>query len=156
MPTQPGTPCKTGVRVTCSVAFVEVVGSHPRQHISNDAGVALFGFSHEPPFITAIEALQRIVKASMLVTGLGSISALDVAPDFNLANVECSAVVWKPQEVEDLRALGFGVIKQQTATSTGRQAAVAVESTTSKAIVERDRKMIKRGGRGGEKRARAG
>ncbi len=132
------------------------MGSHPRQHISNDAGVALFGFSHEPPFITAIEALRRIVKASMLVTGLGAISALDVAPDFNLANVESGTVIWKPQEVEDLRALGFGVIKQQTAASTGRQAAVTVELTTSVAIVERDRKMIKWGGGRGGERARAG
>ena len=42
----------------------------------------------------------------MLVARLSTISALDIATDFDLANVERGAMVWQPQKVKNLRALG--------------------------------------------------
>jgi hypothetical protein len=84
----------------------------------------------------------RIVVPSVLVTGFGTVGALDVAANFNLANVERRAVIWKPQEVENLRAVRLGIIVQESAAGTSGQAAVAIESTAGIAVVKRYRYMI--------------
>ena len=72
----------------------------------------------------------------MLVARFSTISALDIATDFDLANVERGAMVWQPQKVKNLRALGLGVIEQEAAAGTSRQAAVTIEPTASLALVE--------------------
>jgi hypothetical protein len=89
--------------------------THPGQNVRDDAGVALLGLGHEPPFVAAVETLWRIIESSVLVACFSTISALNIAADFDLANVEGGTIIWQPQEVENLRALGLGVIIQETA-----------------------------------------
>lgn len=76
----------------------------------------------------------------MLVARFSTISALDIATDFDLANVERGAMVWQPQKVKNLRALGLRVIEQEAAAGASRQAAVTIEPTASLALVEGYRK----------------
>jgi hypothetical protein len=130
--------------------------AHPGQGVRDDAGIPLLGFSHQPPFVAAIVAFWRIVVSSVLMTCLCSIGALDIAANFNFADVEGGAMIWKPQEIENLRALGFGVIVQEAAAGTSRQSTMTVESAASVAIIKRYRNMIGGCSRRGGQRASAG
>ena len=74
----------------------------------------------------------------MHVAGLGAVGGVGVAADLDLAVVEGRAEVGLEKEVEDLTALGLGVVDEQPRRGAGGQRADALEGAAGGGGVEDD------------------
>jgi len=90
--------------------------ARPRKDFENDVGIALVGFGHEPAFVTSGGG---VVGGGAHGAWLGAVGGVDIGADFDLEMLERSAVVRLEKIVENLAALRFWIVDEQTRGSSG-------------------------------------
>ncbi len=108
-------------QVVCVIRRIgtEPTRRSPSQTDKFDVGIAGFGLLHQPPLVATCVVL---VGGGALVGGFGALGRVGVAADFNLENLQRSAIIGLEQIVQNLAALRFWVIDQQA-----RSAAAAAD-----------------------------
>ena len=80
-----------------------------------DVGVARLGLLHEPPLVAAVVVL---VGSGMHVAGLGTVGGVHVCADLDLEDLDAGAVVGLEEIVENLAALGLGIVDEKARVAT--------------------------------------
>ena len=80
----------------------------PAEGVERESGGAAAGLLHQPPLVAA--GVVRCFRAGAAVAGLGAAGGVHLAADFDFEMLEGCAEFWGEQQVEDLAALGLGVI----------------------------------------------
>jgi len=92
------------------IAIADPGGATPGAGIEGERGVAFFGLAHEPPFVAA--PVIKVV-AGVHVAGLGALGGVAIARHLDEEGAEGGAELGFEEEVEDLVALGLGIIFEQ-------------------------------------------